>query len=118
MNQSSLKNMIVLKNLPSNIVEEAIVILKTNKKVKKLEKIEKDKLVKDTENKRKEKDYILREAEMLVSNYISDLEEKKDKKDKKNIKNQKTNQKYTRIRNYACVTSFIILIETMILFMK
>ena len=39
MNQSNLKNMVVLKNLPSNIVEEAIVILKTNKKVKKLEKI-------------------------------------------------------------------------------
>ena len=38
MNQSNLKNMVVLKNLPSNIVEEAIVILKTNKKVKKLEK--------------------------------------------------------------------------------
>lgn len=115
MNQSNLKNMVVLKNLPSNIVEEAIVILKTNKKVKKLEKIEKNKVVKETENKRKENDYILREAEMLVSNYISDLEEKKEEK---KIKNQKMNQKYRRIKNYAYVTSFIILIETMILFIK
>lgn len=115
MNQSNLKNMVVLKNLPSNIVEEAIVILKTNKKVKKLEKIEKNKTVEDTTIKKKENDYILKEAEMLVSNYISGLEEKKEAK---KIKNQKMNQKYKRIKNYAYVTSLIILIETMILFIK
>ena len=34
MNQSGLKNMVVLRNLPSNIVEEAIVVLKANSKVK------------------------------------------------------------------------------------
>ena len=33
MNQGELKNMVVLKNLPSNIVEEAIIVLKTNKKI-------------------------------------------------------------------------------------
>lgn len=115
MNESNLKNMVVLKNLPSNIVEEAIVILKTNKKVKKLEKIEKNKAVEDTENKTKENDYILKEAEMLVFNYISGLEEKKETK---KIKNQKMNQKYKRIKNYAYVASLIILIETMILFIK
>lgn len=115
MNQSNLKNMVVLKNLPSNIVEEAIVILKTNKKIKKLEKIEKNKVIEDTSNKTKENDYILKEAEMLVSNYISGLEEKKEAK---KIKNQKMNQKYKRIKNYAYVASLIILIETMILFIK
>ena len=35
MEASKLKNMVILKNLPSNLVEEAIVILKENKKVKK-----------------------------------------------------------------------------------
>ena len=115
MNQSNLKNMVVLKNLPSNIVEEAIIILKANKKVKKLEKIEKNKLMEDKRNKMKENDYILKEAEMLVSNYISGLEEKKEAK---KVKNQKMNQKYKRIKNYAYVTSLIILIETMILFIK
>ena len=39
METSKLKNMVVLKNLPSNIVDEAIIVLKTNKKVKKLQKI-------------------------------------------------------------------------------
>lgn len=35
METSNMKNIVVLKNLPSNIVEEAIVILKGNKKNKK-----------------------------------------------------------------------------------
>lgn len=115
METSNMKNMVVLKNLPSNLVEEAIVILKSSKKVKKLEKIDKNNKREETKSVKREKDYVLREAEMLVSNYISDLEEKKEAK---KIKNQKMNQKYKRIKNYAYVTSFIILIETMILFIK
>ena len=39
METSNLKNMVVLKNLPSNIVDEAIIVLKANKKTKKLQKI-------------------------------------------------------------------------------
>ena len=39
MEKSNMKNMLVLKNLPSNIVDEAIIILKENKKIKKFEKI-------------------------------------------------------------------------------
>ena len=39
MEASKLKNMVVLKNLPSNLVDEAIIILKANKRVKKLEKL-------------------------------------------------------------------------------
>ena len=43
METSNLKNMVVLKNLPSNIVDEAIIVLKANKKTKKLQKIDKQK---------------------------------------------------------------------------
>ena len=43
MEASNLKNMVVLKNLPSNIVDEAIIILKNSKKIKKLEKVENNK---------------------------------------------------------------------------
>ena len=64
MEASKLKNMVILKNLPSNLVEEAIVILKENKKVKKLEKIDKNK---KTEYKREnKKDYVLKEAELKI----------------------------------------------------
>ena len=37
MSIESMKNMVVLKNLPSNIAEEAIVILKPNVKLKNLD---------------------------------------------------------------------------------
>ena len=43
MKESNLKNIVVLKNLPSNFIEEAFVILKSNKDARKLEKIEKNK---------------------------------------------------------------------------
>ena len=42
MENGKMKNILVLKDLPSNLVEEAIVILKSSKKVKKLERIEKN----------------------------------------------------------------------------
>jgi len=115
MNQSSVKNMVILKNLPSNIVEEAIIILKANKKVKKLEKIEKNKVTENMGNEKKKNDYILKEAEMLVSNYISGLEEKKNAK---KINNKKMNQKYRRMKNYAYLASLIIFIESLLLIIK
>lgn len=115
MSQGNLKNMVVLKNLPSNIVEEAIVILKSNKKVKQVEKIEKTRLKENLQEKNKEKDYIIKEAEMLVSNYISTLEQKK--KDR-NINNKKLNQKYVKVKNYAIIASLIILLEGIALLIK
>ena len=41
MKQNQMKNMVVIKDLPSNIVDEAIIILKNNKKIKSLNTIEK-----------------------------------------------------------------------------
>ena len=115
MSQGNLKNMVVLKNLPSNIVEEAFVILKSNKKVKQVEKIEKTKLKKNSDNENKEKDYIIKEAEMLVSNYITTLEQKKKNR---NINNKKLNQKYKKVKNYAIISSIIILLEGIALLIK
>ena len=43
MESSNLKNMVVLRDLPSNIIDEAIIILKANKKVRKLQRVEKNK---------------------------------------------------------------------------
>ena len=115
MNQGGLKNMVVLKNLPSNIVEEAIIVLKTNKKIKQVEKIEKEKVTENKDTKTREDDYILKEAEMLVNTYISKLE---DKKKTREITNKKEKQKYNRIKNYAYISSFVILIESIILFIR
>ncbi len=115
MNQSNLKNMVILKNLPSNIVEEAIIILKSNKKIRQLEKIENNKTSENIKNMKKENNYIVKEAEMIVSNYISALEAKKKQK---SINNKKINKKYTKVRNYAYIASLIIFIESLIILIK
>ncbi len=116
MNQSALKNMVVLKNLPSNIVEEAIIVLKTNNKVKQNEKIEKSINSKEENiDKTKENDYIFKEAEMLVSNYITRLEQKK--KERNEI--QKTiNKKCKKLKKSILVMSIILLLETVLLVIK
>ena len=82
MNGTDMKNMVILKNLPSNIVEEAFVILKENKKIKKPEYIDINiDAASEGFKSRKigngsSKNYIVKEAEMLISKYISDVEEK------------------------------------------
>ncbi len=115
METSNMKNMVVLKNLPSNLVEEAIIVLKSSKKVKKLEKIEKKNKVEKNDTNKRGKDYVLKEAEMLVSSYISKLENNHEEKQSKMIKN---NRNYIRLKNYAYLASIIIVIQTMLLIIK
>lgn len=110
MEASNLKNMVVLKNLPSNIVDEAIIVLKTNKKAKKLQKIEKNNQV-DKEEK-KDKDYILKEAEMLVNSYISKVEIKDIKK--ANV-SQKQKNRYEKLKKYAIATTVLCIIQAIII---
>lgn len=112
MRESNLKNMVVLKNLPSNIVEEAIVILKNGTKIRKLEKIENNRRYELKENENKDKDYILKEAQMLVSDYISSLE---NKKENKIVFNNKVNKKYKKLKKYAYISTFIIFVQALML---
>lgn len=109
MESSNLKNMVVLKNLPSNLVEEAIIFLKQNKKAIKLEKIENKTHQREESEKAKpkEKDYIVKEAEMLVNQYISKVEKTKEKE--KN--NKKMKQKYQKVKRYAWGISVLAMIE-------
>lgn len=111
MEASNLKNMVVLKNLPSNIVEEAIIILKNSKKIKRLEKIENNKNNNKQSRQPKEKDYILKEAEMLVNSYVSKMENKEDKK----IIENKIQQKYKKIKKYAILSTTAGLLEFILL---
>lgn len=108
MDKENMKNIIILKNLPSNLIDEAIMVIKDkNKKLnysdfftgqedtnnviqgymntddlKKIEKIKK-------ENRK----YVIKEAEMVVTNYINKMDS--------NIKEKKTKKielKYKKIR--------------------
>lgn len=71
MESSDMKNIIVLKNLQSNLIEEAIVVLKSNinAKIPQIEEKEPEK-----KDKFKKSEYIVKEAEMYISQYASNLE--------------------------------------------
>ena len=95
MNTGNLKNIVVLKDLPSNLVEEAIVVLKENQKIPKLEPASTDKKESNSEPQKikNSKDY--KEAQMLISEYISKIESK-NKKENQSI--QKLNKKCKRLK--------------------
>lgn len=111
METSKLKNMVVLKNLPSNIVDEAIIILKANKKVKKLQKIEQNKNSISNENDKKDKEYILKEAEMLINNYISKIENN----EKKSIFNKEAKKKYNKLKKYSIIITIMSILQAIII---
>lgn len=99
MDTSQMKNIVVLKNIPSNIVEEAIVVLKSNKKAKQLKYIEKNNSACKGIKKENSKDYIVREAELVISNYISNLESKKSM----NVRNLNDMAKKYRRMKFLCI---------------
>lgn len=100
MNISQMKNMIILRDLPSNIVDEAIVILKNNAKIKNKEKIENRNSDKFEEGKTEEYNFVIKEAEYVIQNYIKGIEKPRENKTK--IKD--INIKYKRLR----ISSFLL----------
>ena len=105
MQNSKMKNIVVLKNLPSNLIDEAIVILKANKNAKTLQYIENNSK-KEYENRENSKEYAIREAESVISNYISKIE------NNKKIKNQNrgVNKKYNGLKRYSICVSIILFV--------
>lgn len=83
MNTDNMKNMVILKDLPSNIVDEAIVILKPNVKLKSVD-LKQNNNIKNKIKVENPKKYIINEAEMIVANYISKIEDNKNKNIKTN----------------------------------
>lgn len=72
MNKSDLKNIVFLKDVSSNIVDEAIIILKPNVKIKEciIDGVGKEE---DKKIQNKNTNYILNEAQMVISNYIAKI---------------------------------------------
>lgn len=94
MDPNAMKNMIVLKDLPSNMVEEAFVVFKDNVKIHKVQKIEKNKIL-DKEEKAKSKEYMVKEAQMVVEDYISKIEKREYELGNGN---KKLKEKYKRLK--------------------
>ena len=115
MDIDNMKNMVVLKNLPSNIVDEAIVILKPNVKLKSLDladnKNVKDSKLSNQNNKKQSKTntkkYIINEAEMVISSYLSKIENEKNKAIKVNKKMETKCKRLKAISIFLGIIAFI-----------
>lgn len=105
MTNSNLKNIVVLNNLPSNLIEEAIIVLKSSKYIKRLELIDMKSSMAYKSNKEKS-DYVIKEAENIVCNYIAKLEKNQ------NVKKSDINieKKYKNIKIYSIIISFLLII--------
>ena len=112
MQANSVKNIVILKNLPSNIVEEAIVILKSNKYSKKHQKIEKNNNKELEQKEGNSKEYIVKEAEALLSTYISKIDNNKmiDKP------NKTLKEKYKKLKKYSIIVTILFTISFIINF--
>lgn len=105
MNNLDMKNIIVLKDLPSNIIDEAIVILKNNK-IKKNEKLENNNEYINTS--------IINEAKNVITEYIEKLEQPK--KDK--IKERRLLLKYKKLQIFTILITVMMIISFVINFIK
>ena len=108
METSKMKNMVVLKNLPSNMIEEAIVIFKENSKIKAKDVINKSNQLSQVQGK--SKDIIFKEAEMLVNDYVKRVESSKNRK----IFDKKINDKF--VKKYSVVITILFIISLTINF--
>ena len=105
MNNLDMKNIIVLKDLPSNIIDEAIVILKDNK-IKKREKSENENEFINTN--------VISEAQNVISEYIEKLE--KPKKERQNEK--KLLLKYKKLQILSILVTGGMILSFLINFIK
>ena len=130
MDKEEMKNVIILKNLPSNLIDEAIMVIKDRKSAKKFDfnqilnnGEEKHKVIqgymkndelKKIENIRKEgRKYVIKEAEIILSDYISKIERPKynESKMKKLEKSCKRAKKITLV---LIIVSFISIVMQII----
>ncbi len=105
MEENNMKNIIVLKDLPSNLIEEAIVILKQNVSIKNVNK-KKENVKVTTRGKVNPKQYIIKEAESVIANYIATLEKPKQLE----VSNNKIKKKY---KNLQKITAFLAVIAVL-----
>ena len=99
-----MKDMIVIKNLPSNIVEEAWVIIKPEVKNKEKELMKNSKINTKTEN-----GYVLKEAETVIYDYLKNINSYEDKKKYNDIIKKYNKLKKTSLILLGIYVSLLIL---------
>ena len=113
MNMSDMKNMIVLKNLPSNLVEEAIIILKENNKIHKYQTVS-PKEENLEEEERKQSGYIVKDAEMIIKSYLEKIENHSPQKEKNIKKLEKKYKNSIRLNLFLFLTTVVGIIFSII----
>lgn len=107
MDSNSMRNIVILRDLPSNLIEEVFVVLKENQKIKKVEYAE-NKIDKFEEKKQDDSDneYVVREAELLVTNYINKIENKQINKLEAEL-----SKKYKRLKSITSILIFFLIVS-------
>ena len=106
MQKNKLNNVIVLKELSSNIVEEAIVLLKPNVNLRNHENMDNPLQNEKSENKKK---IIVKEAEYVIENCIYQMEIKN-----KQIENFKIEKRYKLLKRVTialAILNFFLLVK-------
>lgn len=122
MNINNMKNIVIIKNLPSNLVEEAIVVIKNKSRALKLdekklnrnkniifEEINESEFEKIKNIQKDNRKYVVKEAEMVVSDYLEKIDENKKFQEKIKIKRNYKRAKFTNfILGIISIVSIII----------
>lgn len=99
-----MKNIIVLKGMASNVVEEAIVVLKPHVKIKQSEYNVKRKGEAEDKNK---KLIVMKEAENTINNYVRRLQTQTKKNEDKQFRMK---YKFLQICNAVLISSLIFVV--------
>jgi len=104
MENNKIKNTIVLRGMASNIVDEAIVILKPNVKIKKTQTI------KNIREKNRSRELILKEAEHIIEEYIHRISAEELEKEKQVLKR--------KIKKMKCISFVFFVLLIIVMFVK
>jgi len=114
MSFDKLRKVVVIKNIPSNYIEEAIFILRADENAE-AGLLKKKSLI--SEKTMKDGDYLIKEAQNIINNYIKECEEKAGKlntasyinnaRDLKGNKKVRAKEKVRKIRKKVSLSSII-----------
>lgn len=107
MEKCKMKNVVVLRNLPSNLIEEAFVVVKSRKVAKSLERI--DEKNKKLESGCKNDGFIVREAESVLVSFVNMVEKKETKNKDLGLK-----RKYNIVKAYGVLTTVAFLLAVVL----
>ena len=114
------KNIVILKNLPSNILEEAIIVVKDKKStadidyLKKMSLFNYSNMKEDDFNRLKKipkesRTYVIKEAESVIKNYIEKIED-----GRKVIARNRLKKKYNRLKYINFILLIISILSTIL----